>query len=265
METTRSADGTTIAFERWGSDVPIILVAGATCARGVLQPLAEALAPHTTALSYDRRGRGDSDDASDPPPWDVEREVEDIAALIEVVGGEADLYGHSSGAAVAVHAAAAGLAVRRLVLHDAPYNAAGAGSEQDSVDWHHELHALLADGRAGDAVAAFMARVGMPDDMVAGMQQGPMWPGMVAIGPSLAYDSAAMGDETGGRVPVELLGRVAVPTLVLVGGADYGFMVDVAREMTEALPDGRSEQMVGADHGAGPEVVVPRLLPFLRG
>lgn len=261
METIRSADGTTLAFDRWGDGLPIVLVAGATCTRGVLQPLGEALAAQTTALSYDRRGRGDSDDQSSPPPWDVEREVEDLDALIAVVGGEADLYGHSSGAAVALHAAASGLPVRRLVLHDAPYNL--PGSEQDSVDWHHELLALLAQGRSTDAVVAFMTRVGMPSEVVAGMQQGPMWPAMAALGASLAYDSAAMGDKDGGRIPADLLRRVTVPTLVLAGGADYGFMVDVAREMAEVLPDGRFEHMVGADHGAGPDVVAPRVLPFL--
>lgn len=263
METIRSADGTTIAFDRWGDGFPVVLVAGATCTRGILQPLGEALAPQVAAVSYDRRGRGDSDDRSTPPPWEVEREVEDIAALIAVVGGEADLYGHSSGAAVAVHAAAAGLPVRRLVLHDAPYNL--PGSEQDSVDWHHELHVLLAEDRSADAVAAFLGRVGMPQEMVAGMRQGPTWPAMVAVGPSLAYDSVAMGDKDGGRVPTDLLRRVTVPTLVLVGGADYGFMVDVAHEMADVLPDGRFEQMVGADHGAGPDAVAPRVLSFLTG
>ena len=263
MESIRSADGTTIAFDRWGDGFPVVLIAGATCTRGVLQPLGEALAPVVAAVSFDRRGRGDSDDQSRPPPWEVEREVEDIAALIAAVGGEADLYGHSSGAALALHAAAAGLRVRRLVLHDAPYNL--PGSEQDSVDWHHELHGLLAEGRSADAVAAFLSRVGMPPEMLAGMQQGPTWPAMAAVGPSLAYDSAAMGDADGGRIPTDLLHRVTVPTLLLAGGADYGFMVDVARKMAEVLPDGRFEQMVGADHGAGPDVVAPRVLPFLTG
>lgn len=265
MATTRSADGTTLAFDRHGdaSGPPLVLVAGATCTRHVLAPLAEALAPHSTAVTYDRRGRGDSDDLSSPPPFRVEREIEDLAALVEAVGGPVDLYGHSSGAALAAHAVAAGVPVRRLVLHDAPYNA--PGGESDSVRWDAELHALLAAGRLGDAVTAFLALVGMPDEMVTGMRAGPAWPAMEAIAPTLAYDSAAMGDREGGVVPVGLLAGVAVPTLVLVGGADHGFMVDVARRMVDALPDARFEQMVGASHDAGPDVVVPRLLPFLRG
>lgn len=265
METARSADGTTLAFDRHGDaeGLPLVLVAGATCTRHVLAPLAEALAPHLTAVTYDRRGRGDSDDASAPPPWRVEREVEDLVALVDAVGGRVDLYGHSSGAALAAHAVAAGVPVRRLVLHDAPYSV--PGGEPDAVAWDAELHALLAEGRPGDAVAAFLARVGMPDAMVAGMRASPSWPAMEAVAPSLAYDSAAMGDRNGGRVPDDLLAQVTVPTLVLVGGADHGFMVDVARRMVDALPDARFEQMLGASHDAGPDVVVPRLLPFLRG
>ena len=264
METARSADGTTLVFDRHGdSGPPLVLVAGATCTRHVLAPLAEALASHLTAVTYDRRGRGDSDDLSDPPPWRVEREVEDLAALAEAVGGPVDLYGHSSGAALAAHAVAAGVPVRRLVLHDAPYST--PGGEPDSIAWEARLHALLAEGRRGDAVAEFLALVGMPGEMVTGMRAGPAWPAMEAVAPSLAYDSAAMGDREGAPVPTDLLASITVPTLVLVGGADHGFMVDVARRMVDALPDATFEQMVGASHDAGPDVVVPRLLPFLRG
>lgn len=261
METVTSADGTTIAFDRIGSGPPLILLPGATCTRGVSRLLAEALSEHMTVLNVDRRGRGDSDDLAAPPPYLAERETEDVAALIDAAGGHAALYGHSSGAGVALRAAASDLAVDRLVMHDAPYNL--PGSEQHGREWDARLHEILADGRPGDAVAAFMRMVGMPEPMVEGMRRSPSWPAMEAVGPTLAYDSAAMGDRTGGTIPLEALGRVSVPTLVLVGGADHGFMVDVAHRLADGLPDAHFEQMEGAGHDVGPEVVVPRLVPFL--
>ncbi|MEV7397609.1 alpha/beta fold hydrolase [Aeromicrobium sp. NPDC092404] len=261
METITSADGTVIAYDRVGEGPPVLLLPGATCTRGVLGPLAEALSDHVTAVTIDRRGRGDSNDLADPPPYVVEREVEDVAAVVAAVGGSAAVYGHSSGAALALHATVAGAGVSRLVMHDAPYSL--PGGEQSAREWHAQLHEMLEDGRRGDAVAAFLRMVGMPDGMIDGMRQGPGWPAMEAIAPSLAYDSAAMGDSAGGLVPSELLARVDVPALVLAGGADHGFMIDVARQLTDDLPDGRMEHLVGAGHDAGPEVVVPQLLPFL--
>lgn len=261
METTTSADGTTLAFDRLGSGPPVVLLAGATCTRGVTTPLAEALAAHLTVLNVDRRGRGGSDDRSSRPPYLVEREVEDVAALVRAAGGAAAVYGHSSGAALALHAAAADIGVTRLVMHDAPYSPPGA--EQRARDWHESLLTTLADGRRGDAIAMFLAMVGMPDQELAGLREGSAWPAMEAVAPTLAYDSAAMGDRDGGLVPADLLGAIDVPTLVVVGGADHGFMVDVARSLVSGLPDARLEHLVGAGHDVGADVVAPRILPFL--
>ncbi len=261
MATVKSVDGTTIAYDDLGEGRPVIVLPGASCTRGVTQPLADALAKHCRVLNVDRRGRGGSDDASERPPYRLERELEDIAALIEAAGGNAALYGHSSGAALAMHAAARGLAVDKLVMHDAPYNL--AGGEQSGLDWHTQLHTLLAEDRPDDAIAAFMRMVGVPEQVVEGMKQGPSWPALAAIGPTLAYDSAAMGDEHGGTIPADLLGQVAVPTLVLVGGADHGFMIDVARQLVEALPAGRLDHMVGAGHDVAGNIVAERIAPFL--
>ena len=261
MAIVTSADGTQIAYDDLGTGPAVIVLPGASCTRGVTQPLAEALSEHCRVINVDRRGRGDSDDASERPPYLVEREVEDIAALIEAVGGHASLYGHSSGAALAMHAAASGLAVAKLVMHDAPYNL--AGGEQAGVDWHARLHALLAEDRPGDAMAAFMRMVGVPEQAVTGMQQGPGWAGMTAVAPTLAYDSAAMGDEQGGTIPAELLGRIAAPTLVLVGGADHGFMIDVARQLVESLPNATLDHMIGAGHDVAGDLVAERIAPFL--
>lgn len=261
METVTSADGTTIAFERLGSGPPLILLPGATCTRGVLAPLAGALAEHLTVLNVDRRGRGDSDDLATPAPYVLDREVEDVAALVAAAGGSAAVYGHSSGAGVALHAAAADIGISRLVLHDAPYRL--PGDEQASRDWHVQLHEMLAEDRLGDAIARFMQMVGVPPPVLEGMRAGPGWPAMEAVAPTLAYDSVAMGDREGGQVPGDVLSRVAVPALVLVGGRDHAFMVDVARQLTDGLPAGQLEQLVDAGHDAGPDLVAPPLLSFL--
>lgn len=261
MATTTSADGTTIAYDDLGDGSPVIVLPGASCTRGVTRPLADALAKDCRVLNVDRRGRGGSDDASNRPPFLVEREVEDIAALIDVAGGRASLYGHSSGAALALHAAASGLAVDKLVMHDAPYNL--AGDESSGLEWHTRLHSLLAEDRPGDAMAAFMSMVGVPAHVVDGMIKGPSWPAMEAVAPTLAYDSAAMGDDHGGAIPINLLTQVEAPTLVLVGGADHGFMIEVAGQLVGALSNGQLEHLVGAGHDVAGDVVANSITPFL--
>lgn len=261
METTASADGTTIAFDRLGAGPAVVLLAGATCTRGVTTPLALALAEHLTVLNVDRRGRGDSDDRSGAPPWDLAREIADVAAVVAAAGGAAAVYGHSSGAALALHAAAAGIGVDRLVLHDAPFSL--PGSEESAREWDATLHTLLGEGRGGDAVAAFLQKVGVPAAGVDGMRQGPHWPAMVGVAPTLAYDSAAMGDRDGGLVPQELLARVEVPALVLVGGAEHAFMVEVAGSLIEGLPDARLVRLAGQGHDVAADVVAPHVVSFL--
>lgn len=263
METTRSADGTTIAFDRLGSGPPVVLLPGATCTRGVTAPLAAALAEHVTVLNVDRRGRGDSDDRADAPPWLLQREIEDVAAVVGAAGGTAAVYGHSSGAALALHAAAADIGVERLALHDAPF--ALPGGEEPAREWDATLHRLLREGRDDEAIATFLLRVGMPQHVIDGMRSAPHWPAMVGVAPTLAYDSAAMGDRDGGLVPAEVLAAVAVPTLVMAGGADHSFMLQVARTLVEGLPGAHLAHLEGARHDAGPDVVVPALLPFLTG
>ena len=259
MDTALSADGTTLAYDRLGDGPPVIVIGGATCTRGITAPLAEALSAQCTVINFDRRARGDSDDRSGPP-YDTQREIEDLAALIEVAGGHAALYGHSSGAAVALHATVAGLPVDRLIMHDAPYLLEGS---EEAKAYHAELHRLLAAGRPGEAVAAFMRQVGMPEEMITGMQASPSWPAMESVGYSLAYDSAAMGDQDGGGVPYGVLGQVQVPTLILVGGADFGFMIDTAQALHRGIAGSRFVHLAGAGHEAGPEVVAPSVLEFL--
>ena len=257
MKTVTSADGTTIAYDRLGDGPPVVVVGGALADRAVLAATAEALAAHRTVLNYDRRGRGDSGDTA---PYAVAREVEDLAALIAAAGGSAALYGHSSGAALALHAAADGLPVERLVMHEAPY-----GPEESAAETRAEaaeLAALLGAGRRGDAVARFLAMTGMP--AVDAMRGEPWFARMEACADTLLHDSLVMGDaEHGGTFPPALAAGVTMPVLVLSGGASPEWFLATGQRIADALPDGRHEVLAGADHVVPPDMLVPVLLRFL--
>jgi pimeloyl-ACP methyl ester carboxylesterase len=261
VNTVTSSDGTRIAFERLGEGPPVIVVGGATCDRVMTRPLAEELAKHFTVINYDRRGRGDSGDTH---PYAVEREVEDLGALIAEAGGAASLYSHSSGAALALHAAAHGLPIARLVLHEPPYSPDSEEERQTSREYGERLRTILAEGRRGDAVALFMTTVGIPQEMVEGMRKEPWWAGMEKVAPTLAYDSEIMDDiSSGGTIPTGLLGTMPAPTLVLCGGASPAWMIDVGRQVADGLPDGRLGVLEDQEHEVPPEVLVPVLVEFI--
>ena len=260
MNKVTSGDGTSIAFERFGEGSPVILVGGATTDRAMIRPLAEELAKDFTVINYDRRGRGDS---GDTPPYAVEREVEDVGALIAEAGGQASVYGHSSGAVLALHAAAHGLPVARLVMHEPPFAPDRDEERRTSREYGERLRTILAEGRRGDAAALFMTTVGMPEEMVEEMRGEPWWTRMEAVAPTLLYDSEVMGDiSREGTIPTELLGAVGAPTLVLCGGASPGWMIDVGRQVAEGLPDGRIDVLEGQEHVVPPEMLAPVLAKF---
>lgn len=260
MNTATSDDGTSIAFERFGEGPPVIVVGGATCDRAMTRPLAEELAKRFTVINCDRRGRGESGDTQ---PYAVEREVEDMDALIAEVGGEASVYGHSSGAVLALHAAARGLPITNLVLHEPPFSPDGEEERRISREYGENLKAILAEGQRGDAVALFMTTVGTPEEMVEGMRNEPWWTGIEAVAPTLLYDSEVMGDVSrGGTIPTHLLGAVSSPTLVLCGGASPGWMIDVGRQTAEGLPNGRLDVLEGQEHVVPPELLAPVLTEF---
>jgi pimeloyl-ACP methyl ester carboxylesterase len=262
MDMVTSRDGTQIAFDRLGEGPPVILVCGAMCGRALMCPTAEELARHFTVFNYDRRGRGDSGDTA---PYAVEREIEDIGALIAEAGGTASVYGHSSGAGLVLHAAARGLPIAKIVLHDPPYAPDGdEDARRISREYGENLKAVLSDERRGDAVELFMTMVGMPQEMVEGMRHSPRWAGLEAIAPTLAYDSEVMGDiGRDGTIPVDQASRVTVPALVLTGGADYPWMTEVGRRLANAMSNGRHRVLEGQEHAVPPEVLVPVLAEFL--
>ncbi|WP_432165905.1 alpha/beta fold hydrolase [Streptomyces sp. bgisy031] len=252
---TNSCDGTAIAYERIGTGPAVILVSGALSAGSSTEPLAARLSGGLGAVPYDRRGRGASGDTA---PYAVAREVEDIAALIGAVGGSAALYGMSSGAALALEAAASGLSVTRVAVYEPPF-ALDEGGGRERAEYTRQLSGLLADGRTGDAVELFMALTGMPAEMIAGARRSPWWPDMEAVAPTLAYDDAVMGD---GRVPRERLASITVPVLAVAGGASPAWMREAARTVAEAVPDGTYRELGGQTHAVDPDALGPLLSDF---
>lgn len=255
---TVSRDGTPIAYERYGDGPAIILVGGAMCTGATLAPLGEALSDRFGAVSYDRRGRGDSGDTA---PFAVAREVEDIAALIEASGGGAALYGISSGGALALEAAASGLPVSKVAVYETPF-AVYEGGGKERQEYTERLTELLGQDRRGDAVELFMAIAGMPPEMIAGARRSPAWPHMEAIAPTLAYDNAAMGD---GLVPRARLAAVTVPLLAIAGGASPEWMREAARTVADAAPDGTYRMLDGQSHMVDPQALAPLLTEFFAG
>jgi pimeloyl-ACP methyl ester carboxylesterase len=260
METVYSKDGTPIAFERTGSGPALVCVGGALNDRGSAAALAGLLAGRHTVLTYDRRGRGGS---GDTPPYAVDREIEDLAAVVDAAGGSAAVYGMSSGAVLALRAAAAGLPITRLALFEPPFHSGHDDRLTRSRAYNTELTGLLADGRRGDALALFMGSVGMPAEMVAQARSAPMWPALEALAPTLAYDSAVMDDAEGGAMPEGLIRRVAVPALVLAGGDSPAWMRDTARRVAALLPAGADRVLDGQTHDVAPEALAPVLADFL--
>jgi pimeloyl-ACP methyl ester carboxylesterase len=260
MHIVTSKDGTPIAYDKQGEGPAVILVAGATCARLSWSgpQLSRLLAPHFTVYNYDRRGRGDSGDTK---PYAVAREVEDIEALIDEAGGSAYLYGHSSGAALALEAALQlGTKVKKLAMYEAPYN----DDAQAKLAWKQYIKQLteaLAADRRGDAVAAFMQYVGMPTDQIEAMRQSPAWPQLESIAPTLAYDHAGiMGEDA--SIPTERIAVITAPTLVMNGGASFPFMYDTAQVLSKTIPNAKLLTIEGQTHDVDSNVLAPVLVEF---
>lgn len=262
-----SADGTEIAFEQSGSGPAVVLVASALADRSDTTRLAAFLAGHFTVINYDRRGRGASGDAD---AYAVEREIEDIAALIEHVGGSASLFGSSSGAVLALRAAAAGVNIDRLALYEPPFVVAD-GDDGPPRDLARQVTALLAQGRDSDAVKYFMTRVqGMPGIAVFFMKLMPkVWANLTGLARTLPYDIAVMGDTQQGKpLNAEEWKGASVPTRVLTGGKSPASFQRAARAVTEILPQADHRTLPGLGHGAvvmAPKKIAPQITEFLKG
>jgi len=257
MDAVASADGTVIAFDRYGDGPPVIMTVGAFNTRSQTEPLARALAPRFMALNYDRRGRGDSGDTA---PYSVEREIDDIAAMIERAGGSAAVFGHSSGATLALKAAASGLPITHLVLYEPPFNT-DDNYPTLPADFAGELAGLVSAGRRGAAVELYQTKaVGIPQEMVEQMRQAPFRPGLEAIAHTLAYDAAIVGDRS---MPGGLLATLTVPALVITGEQSPPFLRNAAHVAAQTLPNGQLAVLPGQTHDINPDATAPVMAEFL--
>jgi EmrB/QacA subfamily drug resistance transporter len=257
-----SKDGTPIAFERSGSGPALILVDGALCYRafGPAPQLAALLEQHFTVFTYDRRGRGESGDTA---PYAVEREVEDIEALVREAGGAAYVYGISSGAALALEAANRIGGIRKLALYEAPFIVDGARPPVVS-EWTWIDQALAADRRA-DALKHFMKLVGMPGFLIFLMWLMPAWSKLEAVAHTLAYDGALMRDhQLGEPLPAGRWAAVTIPTLAVAGGKSPAWMRNAMQAVAKILPHARHRTLEGQNHMVKPKALAPVLVEFFQ-
>jgi pimeloyl-ACP methyl ester carboxylesterase len=262
MITVTSADGTPIAADRTGDGPPVVLVAGALTDRAALAPLAAALAPDFTVFAYDRRGRGDSGDTR---PYRVEREIEDLAAVVEAAGGQAHVFGHSSGAVLALEAAARDVPITRLALYEPPFRLDGA--PPIPFDFAAQLTTLIDADRLSDAFALWMrVAVLMPDEAVAQASTEPWWADAVAGVRTTPYDATITAPYTAGEpLPAGRWSGVTVPTLLLDGEISPPFLRSSAAALRPILPDTSAHTFPGQGHGAPPDMVAPVLAGFFSG
>jgi len=261
METTKSADGTIIAYERTGDGPPLVVAVGAFCDRRTFVP-PPGLTSRFTVYTYDRRGRGDSGDTQ---PYAVEREVEDLAAVVSAACGASGAlgvfaYGHSSGGALVLRAAAAGVPLAAVASYEAPF--AVPGTREVPADPAGRIRELVAAGRRDDAVRYWMTTVvAAPPQVLQMMEGSPAWPALAALTHTLPYDIALTGDQ---GVPAALA-AIAVPALVLGGGTSPDWFHRAVRSTADVIPGAKLVMVEGYDHNVPAEVLAPVLTEFFLG
>jgi pimeloyl-ACP methyl ester carboxylesterase len=262
MNTITSKDGTTIGFETVGEGLPLVIVGGALNDRHAAETQAGLLAAaNFSVIIYDRRGRGDS---GDTPPYAVEREVEDLEALVEEAGGTAFALGHSSGAVLALEAATATPGITKLVLYEPPFIVDDSRPPLPD-DYVQHLDELVANGHRDQAVEYFMTvGVGVPAEAIASMKDSPFWPSLEAIAHTLSYDGRIMGDNMAGKpLPSDRWSTVTSPALVIDGGASPPSLRNAVEALVDVLPNARRLTLEGQTHDVDPTVLTPVLVEFL--
>lgn len=257
VDTFTSHDGSTIAYEVQGGGPTLVVIGGAFNTRLSPASLLPFLTPRFTVVTVDRRGRGDSTDAGDPPPFEREREIEDVRLLIETIGGDAFVYGHSSGAALAFEAAASGASIARVAGYEPPYTSAGRG-DQPPDDSGARIRAALVAGDPGSAAEIFMATTGADPST---MRDTPWWPGLVAVAHTLPYEYELI--EAG--VPVERFASIGVPALVMDGGDSPPWAAAAADAVAASVRGAVRRTLPGQTHGVSNEVLAPVLEEFFLG
>ena len=254
---TTSADGTEIAYEVSGSGPALVLVDGALCHRsmGPSRGLAAVFESEFTVHAYDRRGRGDSGPGA--TPYDMQREVEDLVAVLEAAGGYAHVFGSSSGAALSLEAARQGAPISRITAYEAPFIVDDSRPPNDS-DLPRQVRAMVDDGRRGDAVKTFLRIVGVPAPFVALMRLTPAWKKLTGVAHTLPYDLSIVGPYQQGRpLPDGIYDAVRPSTLVIAGGKSPKWMRNAQQAVAEAVPNSRLETLAGQTHMIKPKVVAP--------
>ena len=260
MHTVTSKDGTKIAYDRVGHGPVVILILGALNSRKSGAKLAKSLASNFSVISYDRRGRGDS---KDTVPYAPEREIEDLAAIINEIGGPVYLYGHSSGGAIVLEASIKlRKQIKKLAIYEVPYSM-DANARKAAKDYNSQLKKFLKSGRNADAVALFVRNVGVSVKQIQAMKRMPMWRGLVGLAPTLAYDSEILGE--GHSLPAARLAGIRTPTLVMHGGKGAPSMRDAAQAISEAIPKAKLLTVAGQTHGVSPKALSPILTEFFGG
>jgi len=263
MGTVFSKDGTTIAFEKSGDGPPLILVDGALCHResGPSRPLAAELAKDFTVYVYDRRGRGSSGDAD---LYEVDREIEDIEALITEAGGSAHVYGISSGAMLALEAVERGLSVTKLALYEPPL-VVDHTRPPVPADFPGQLSKLVLSNRRAQAIRLFMTKgVRVPSIFVAIMPLMPAWSKLKAVAHTLPYDLSFVGPyQQGEPLPTDHW-RTTTKTLVVDGGKSPVWMRNGVKALAEVLPNAEHRTLPGQTHIVKPKALAPMLTAFFK-
>jgi pimeloyl-ACP methyl ester carboxylesterase len=263
MSIVKSKDGTAIAYDQTGTGPAVILVGGALNSRtfGVMGPVVPLLEPRYTVIHYDRRGRGDSGNTK---PYAVKREVDDLEALIDAVGGSAYVYGNSSGAALALEAAnQLGDKVKKLVVYEAPFVVDNSRAPLPTNFVAH-LDELTAANQRGAAVKYFMTKgVGVPAFGVAMMRIMPVWSKLKAMADTLPYDAATLGDAASGKpLPAQHWAAITAPTLVVCGGKSPAWMGHAMQALADVLPNAQHRTLAGQTHIVSAEAIAPVLIEF---
>jgi pimeloyl-ACP methyl ester carboxylesterase len=240
-----SADGTKIAVEAVGEGRPVVLIGGAFNDRTTMTGLAEALRPYYTAVTYDRRGRGDSGDESGD--YSTDREIEDLRAVIGHVGGTASLFGHSSGAVLALEAASRHLPVDKVAAYETPFIPEGS-RPRPAPDFGERLVRLVRAGDSDGATALFQLEgIGLPAEMVNGMRQSDVWGYLTSLAHTLPYDTVLF--EPDWEVPARRLAAIGVPTLAIAGSDTFPWLAAATEQVADAVPGARFLSLPGQDHG----------------
>jgi pimeloyl-ACP methyl ester carboxylesterase len=222
-----------------------------------MSEVAAILARWFTVFNYDRRGRGDSGDTQ---PYAIQREAEDLAALVEVAGGSAMVFGGSSGAGLVLHAAAQNPAISKLALWEPPYHV-DESAPRLPHDFAARLDALIRNGRRADAVELFMVQAAaVPAEAVAAMRLQPSWADTEAVAHTLPYDAAIMGP--GNTLPAGQLAAITQPILVLTGGNSPAWITNAGKAVARTIPGAVHRVLNGQTHGVSPTALAPELLEF---